>query len=139
MKTSVAVGISSLLGFALTFAFVPQRPSQGVPPTWFELPGTPLTVDDQPVSGWEEANKVLRDAAYHSYQMEPRDGARQQPEREGREVRVTYTRRHADLFGCSPPVESVVVRTFLPITIEYSRAMPYQLVRYEIVRPSVID
>ncbi len=138
MKTSVAVGISSLLGFALTFAFVPQR-AEGVPPTWFELPGSPLTVDGQPVTGWKEANKVLRDAAYHSYSETPSDAARQQPEREGREVRVTYTRRSSDLFGGPQPVESVVVRTFLPITIEYSRAMHYQLVRYEIVRPETVD
>jgi hypothetical protein len=143
MRTFVATAVSSALAFAATFTLVPQRPVERVPPSWFELPGRPLTVDGQPVDGWAQANELLRQAARRS-ESEAYGAALQQPpatrpvEREGREVRVTWL-RHGGAGSSGPAVETAIVRTFLPLTIDYSRASSDQLVRYETVTATSID
>lgn len=138
MKTSVAVCMGSLAGFVVAFAVVPRRAPGDIPPAWFELPGTPVTVDGKPVEDWEQANRVLRAAAYESYQESCMQSPTRRPvESEGREVRITFRPNGGG--GRGGAEQSVVVRTFLPIAIDYSRASPMQLLRYEIARPDVVQ
>lgn len=141
MKTVVAVVVSSALAWGLTYTFVPRRPPERIPPSWFELPGVPRSVDGVAVHSWHEANQILRERANASHAdavMENRLGTHW-TELEGREVRITYAPRAAGPFDGPAPVETVVVRTFLPRILEYSRAYAPQLARFELVRTNVVE
>jgi hypothetical protein len=98
-------------------------------------------VDGREVHDWHEANQVLRELARTAYDEACREAAMQGTtlpiEAEGRTIRITYASRRAGLLSGSIPQESVLVRTFLPKTIEYSRSGITELARYEIVRDDV--
>lgn len=101
----------------------------------------PQKVDGVAVHSWHEVNEVLRQRANTSH-MEAVMENRLDPgwtELEGREIRITYAPHGADPFNGPAPVETVVVRTFLPRIIDYSRAHPAQLARFELVRTNVVD
>lgn len=43
--------------------------ADGKPPGWFQLYGTPVAINDQPVEDWDEVNRVLRGTSYRA--MDP--------------------------------------------------------------------
>ena len=136
MKTFVAVGVSAVLAFTITVLVVPRRPPTLISPSWFDLPGTPVSVNDQPVSGWKEVNELLHAEARKSY-TEQYDAlsTTRAPEHPGPEFQVTYRPHGPRRSDGSPAIETVVVRAWHPITLLHSRANHEQLARYEIVRP----
>ena len=141
MKTFVTIVVSAALGFVTVFQCVPRREPERIPPTWFELPGVPVSVDDQPTRTWEEVNQVLRRAtAGHLASPEFVESLEAKPaEAGGPRVRITYvpTGRSAGPGGTS--VEEVTVRPFFPAAVPWSRALYTELVRYEVDRPNSVE
>lgn len=136
MKTSIAAIVSAVLAFILTYLLVPQRRPDHIPPSWFELPGTPVSVDNEPVDDWDQVNEKLRGTVRES--LRTVDGnldTEHAPELPGRGVRITYVPYNSSRADNSSGAATVVVRPWLPITIHYSRSRPEQHARYEIVRP----
>jgi hypothetical protein len=140
IKTWTFVALGGVLGFLAMCWLVARRPPEPMRTDWFELPGTPVAVNDVSVADWQQANAVLRRLAVdRTYGMAAeRPGDAQRAESDLGEFKITYRRRGGNLSGWAAP-ETVVVRAWQPITVDYGRAAPTQLMRFERVRAGPVE
>lgn len=141
IRTTLFVALGAVLGFAVVFSFVPRRPPEPIPPNWVSLPGTPVAVNDIAVGSWDEANQVLRRLVgqrYYEHEGEPGTMPRQVESGLG-EYRVTYVPSGGGRRAAGTAPETVTIRAWLPITVDYSRASGTQLTRFEVVRGSPVE
>ncbi len=147
MKTFVAAAASAALAFLATWVLAPRPQPERLLPNWFELPGVPLAVDDLLVDDWGQVNEILHRSTRRSYDSPDlnlysrlKDTAA--PEVEARRFRIAWLPRAGRGVGAAGAVETVEVRTLLPLTLIYSRSggyRPERFARYEIVRPDKIE
>ncbi|MCA8948989.1 MAG: hypothetical protein KDE27_05770 [Planctomycetes bacterium] len=143
MKSILTIVASSVLAFALTYWLVPPRPPTLLPPSWFELPGSPQAVDGKPVRDWQQANaelqRIMKTWYLEEYLVEHRDQREMPVEIEARPVRITYVPRTRVGGAGEPGVATVEVRPILPITILYTRGPYERVARYEVVRSESVE
>ncbi len=139
MKTFATIVVSAALGFVTVFQCVPRREPERIPPTWFELPGLPVSVDGQPTRTWDEVNQALRRATSdHMHSVEFVENLKAKtPETSGPRVRITYVPAGRSAGPGRTTVEEVTVRPFFPVAVPWSRAHQTDLVRYEVERPDI--
>lgn len=140
-KTWTFVALGAVCGFLAMCWLVAWRDPKPLPTAWFELPGTPVAVDDVPVADWEQANRVLlRIAAQRSYELAVDGGpTSRSPESSLGEFKVAYRRRTGGTLSAGAAPEVVTVRAWRPITVDYSRAESTQLLRFERVRSAPVE
>lgn len=139
MKTLVTIVGSSVLGFAVVFLCVPRRDPDSIPPTWFELPGQPLSVDGQPTRTWQEVNQALQRASNDLFYSEEWSREPRAPELQGPRVRITYLPAGRGAGRKAIGVETVTVRMAFPAAVPWSRANNDSLVRYEVERANTVE
>lgn len=141
MKTFVTIVVSAALGFVTVFTCVPRREPARIPPTWFELPGVPVSVDGEPTRTWDEVNRALRKATtgHMSSSEFVHNREANTPETSGPRVRITYVPAGRHAGPGKTAVEEVTVRPFFPVAVPWSRANQTDLVRYEVERPNSVE